>query len=121
MSYHAISTIPYHTIPYHTIPYHTIPYHTIPYHTILHHKIAHNTISISYIFAHFKFSRASSQIKRDDLSKEAGEFKNEYGSYMVNMSDTIQGAKLEHTKLTERVCFSIAFIFILDSSVSSEV
>ncbi|CAB4033564.1 Hypothetical predicted protein [Paramuricea clavata] len=46
--------------------------------------------------------RASLQIKRDDLSKEAGEFKNEYGSYMVNMSDTIQGAKFEHTKLTER-------------------
>ncbi|XP_028396245.1 myosin-11-like [Dendronephthya gigantea] len=46
--------------------------------------------------------RTSLQTKRDGVTKEAGEFKSEYSSYMVKMSDTIQSAKNEHSELTQK-------------------
>mgnify|MGYP002803381893 FL=1 len=49
-----------------------------------------------------KSERVTLQAKRDDLSKDAGDFKNDYSSYMMKMSETIQSAKLEHVRLTER-------------------
>ena len=49
-----------------------------------------------------KSERVTLQAKRDDLSKDIGDFKSDYSSYMVKMSGTIQSAKLEHVRLTER-------------------
>lgn len=46
------------------------------------------------------------------MTKEAGEFKSEYSSYMVKMSDTIKNAKLEHAKLTQRVVLYTEYISV---------
>jgi hypothetical protein len=76
-------------------------YHAISYHTIYHYLPS---------FLIPLFCRSTLQEKRDSLSKDAGDFKSDYSSYMMTMSDTIQTAKLEHVKLTERVRPFVSFL-----------
>ena len=63
----------------------------------------------------FYFFRASIQIKRENLAKDTSDFKNEYSTFMISLSNIIQSAKNEHSTLTEKVCvgfLQLYYVFI---------
>ena len=53
------------------------------------------------------------QVKRDEVTKEINDFKNEYGKLMAGVTKKITDGKAEHHRLSDYVRFIFFFIVLL--------